>query len=92
MLRLWLLEVAFNLFSEYKLGSAIFNRTVEAVTYGNYMVQITFLSYWMIKKWSNKITICTTACVWRKLREENLSLKYWWKLRKSKDLLVIICE
>ena len=37
--------MAFNLFFECKLGSAIFKQFKLAVPYGNYFVQITFLGF-----------------------------------------------
>ena len=37
--------MAFNLFFECELGSAIFKQLSKAVTYRNYLVEITFLSF-----------------------------------------------
>ena len=54
--------MAFNLFFECKLGSAIFKRTWQAVKYRNYLAQITFSSFREIKKWSIKITIYSVWC------------------------------
>ena len=58
-----MLRGAFNLFFESKLGSAIFKRIWYSVPYRNYLVQITFLSFLMIKKWSIKITISSVSGV-----------------------------
>ena len=47
------------------------------IPYRNYLVQITFLSFWMIKKWSIKITICSVSGV--RMVDHAWKWKWSWK-------------